>query len=77
MPSAIMPTTVATGIRVPAMQGTPAMIFGSAEIRSNLTAPAYALASKSQSEFRSSPPAAMEAALIGAANRHSVPEIAA
>lgn len=41
MPSAIIPTAVATGIRVPRMQGTPAMAFWSAMIRSNPMAEEY------------------------------------
>lgn len=36
MPSATIPTTVVTGIRAPAMQGTPAMM-GSMLMRSDLT----------------------------------------
>src|SRR5438132_9060804 len=37
MPSATIPTTVATGIRVPRVQGTPPMIWWSTLIRSNIT----------------------------------------
>src|SRR5581483_3048997 len=42
MPSATMPTTVATGMRVPRTQGTPPMIRWSTTTRSNITTPWYA-----------------------------------
>lgn len=38
IPSATIPTTVATGIRRPRMQGTPPCILGSVVIRSNVMA---------------------------------------
>src|ERR1700758_850390 len=41
MPSATIPTTVATGIRSPRMQGTPSIWPGSTVIRSNLINKAY------------------------------------
>jgi hypothetical protein len=47
-----MPTTVATGIRVPRMHGTPPMIRWSMEIRSKATTKGYARQSSQARRWR-------------------------